>query len=131
MGAISIGIENVRGKIERVIAIDETGKTIVRWGLIVVLAWIGGMKFTAYEAIGIQPLVAHSHSACRGVPRVTRSARDVRPVARPYQWRVERICRPGDRRLERRRAGGALDGLAHPVSELGLIAGESLLWIRP
>ena len=36
------------------------GKAIVRWGLIVVLAWIGGMKFTAYEAMGIQPLVAHS-----------------------------------------------------------------------
>ena len=60
MGAISIGIENVRTKIERVVAIDEAGKTIVRWGLVVVLVWIGGMKFTAYEAIGIQPLVAHS-----------------------------------------------------------------------
>ena len=60
MGAISIGIENVRTKIERVVAIDEAGKTIVRWGLVVVLVWIGGMKFTAYEAMGIQPLVAHS-----------------------------------------------------------------------
>ena len=60
MGAISIGIENVRTKIERVVAIDETGKTIVRWGLVVVLVWIGGMKLTAYEAMGIQPLVAHS-----------------------------------------------------------------------
>ena len=60
MGAMSIGIENVRTKIERVVAIDETGKTIVRWGLVVVLVWIGGMKFTAYEAMGIQPLVAHS-----------------------------------------------------------------------
>jgi uncharacterized membrane protein YkgB len=29
----------------------------VRWGLVVVLAWIGGMKFTAYEAMGIQPLL--------------------------------------------------------------------------
>jgi uncharacterized membrane protein YkgB len=27
---------------------------------VVVLAWISGMKFTAYEAMGIQPLVAHS-----------------------------------------------------------------------
>jgi uncharacterized membrane protein YkgB len=25
-----------------------------------VLGWIGAMKFTAYEAMGIQPLVAHS-----------------------------------------------------------------------
>jgi reactive chlorine resistance protein C len=29
-------------------------------GVALVLAWIGGMKFTAYEAMGIQPLVAHS-----------------------------------------------------------------------
>jgi uncharacterized membrane protein YkgB len=28
--------------------------------LVVVIAWIGALKFTAYEAQGIQPLVAHS-----------------------------------------------------------------------
>jgi uncharacterized membrane protein YkgB len=50
----------VRTTVERVGAIEDAGKQIVRWGLIVVLAWIGGMKFTAYEAMGIQPLVAHS-----------------------------------------------------------------------
>jgi reactive chlorine resistance protein C len=60
MGSISIGIVRVRTTIERVAAIEDAGKQIVRWGLIVVLAWIGGMKFTAYEAMGIQPLVAHS-----------------------------------------------------------------------
>ena len=59
MGSISIGIVRVRTTVERVVAIEEAGKQIVRWGLIVVLAWIGGMKFTAYEAMGIQPLVAH------------------------------------------------------------------------
>ena len=42
------------------IAIEDVGKTIVRWGVVLVLSWIGGMKFTAYEATGIQPLVAHS-----------------------------------------------------------------------
>jgi len=36
------------------------GREIVRWGLDIVLAWIGAMKFTAHEAMGIQPLVAHS-----------------------------------------------------------------------
>jgi reactive chlorine resistance protein C len=29
-------------------------------GLVLVIAWIGLMKFTEYEAKGIQPLVAHS-----------------------------------------------------------------------
>jgi len=51
---------HTRTKLERVVAIEHVGKAIVRWGLVLVLAWIGGMKFTAYEAMGIQPLVAHS-----------------------------------------------------------------------
>lgn len=45
---------------EQVVAIDDIGKAIVRWGLVLVLVWIGAMKFTGYEAMGIQPLVAHS-----------------------------------------------------------------------
>ncbi len=36
------------------------GTHISRYGLVVVLLWIGGMKFTAYEAEGIRPLVANS-----------------------------------------------------------------------
>jgi uncharacterized membrane protein YkgB len=60
MSSISIGVVHVRIPVERVVAIEDIGKAIVRWGLVVVLAWIGGMKFTAYEAMGIQPLVAHS-----------------------------------------------------------------------
>src|SRR5512147_1885753 len=36
------------------------GMHIARYGLVIVLLWIGGMKFTAYEAEGIRPLVAHS-----------------------------------------------------------------------
>jgi reactive chlorine resistance protein C len=33
---------------------------LLRYGLVLVIAWIGLMKFTAYEAAGIQPLVANS-----------------------------------------------------------------------
>jgi uncharacterized membrane protein YkgB len=36
------------------------GIYITRYGLVIVLLWIGGMKFTAYEAEGIEPLVANS-----------------------------------------------------------------------
>jgi uncharacterized membrane protein YkgB len=60
MSSVSIGIVHARSAIERVVSIEDLGKAIVRLGLIVVLVWIGGMKFTAYEAMGIQPLVAHS-----------------------------------------------------------------------
>lgn len=36
------------------------GEGLLRYGLVVVLGWIGAMKFTGYEAMGIQPLVASS-----------------------------------------------------------------------
>jgi uncharacterized membrane protein YkgB len=60
MSSLSTGIVNARNAVEQVVAIEDVGKQIVRWGLVVVLAWIGAMKFTAYEAMGIQPLVANS-----------------------------------------------------------------------
>jgi uncharacterized membrane protein YkgB len=60
MSAISIGIVQARSALERVVALEDLGKAIVRWGVVIILAWIGGMKFTGYEAMGIQPLVAHS-----------------------------------------------------------------------
>ena len=59
MSSTSIGIESVRTVVEPM-TIEDLGREIVRWGLVVVLVWIGAMKFTAYEAMGIQPLVAHS-----------------------------------------------------------------------
>lgn len=60
---------------------NVTGRFLLRYGLVLVLAWIGAMKFTSYEAEGIQPLVAssplldwvygiasvHGFSACLGL----------------------------------------------------------------
>ena len=40
--------------------LQTIGKHVARYGLVLVLLWIGGMKFTAYEAEGIRPLVANS-----------------------------------------------------------------------
>ena len=39
---------------------QKTGEFLIRYGLVLVLGWIGAMKFTAYEAAGIQPLVESS-----------------------------------------------------------------------
>ncbi len=36
------------------------GMHVARYGLVIVLLWIGAMKFTAYEAEGIRPMVANS-----------------------------------------------------------------------
>jgi len=36
------------------------GEIVIRYGLVVVLVWVGALKFTAYEAEGIKPLVENS-----------------------------------------------------------------------
>jgi reactive chlorine resistance protein C len=41
-------------------AVQMAAAYLLRYGLVLVIAWIGFMKFTAYEAAGIQPLVANS-----------------------------------------------------------------------
>jgi uncharacterized membrane protein YkgB len=33
---------------------------LLRWTLVVIFLWFGGMKFTAYEAAGIAPFIANS-----------------------------------------------------------------------
>jgi len=41
-------------------SVQSLGVFITRYGLVAIFAWIGAMKFTAYEAAAIQPLVANS-----------------------------------------------------------------------
>jgi reactive chlorine resistance protein C len=41
-------------------ALTKIGTGIARYGLVVILLFIGGLKFTHGEALGIQPLVSHS-----------------------------------------------------------------------
>ena len=36
------------------------GQSLMRYGLVLVIGWIGAMKFTPYEAQAIQPMVANS-----------------------------------------------------------------------
>src|SRR6201993_3903931 len=40
--------------------VEAVGRELARYGLVVVVAWIGFMKFTTYEAEGIRPFVANS-----------------------------------------------------------------------
>lgn len=39
---------------------EALGSSVMRYGLVLVLLWIGGMKFTEYEANGIQAFIANS-----------------------------------------------------------------------
>src|SRR6266481_935333 len=50
----------VRRIYEQAAKLDRLGMGLLRLGLIVVLCWIGGLKFADYEADGIVPLVANS-----------------------------------------------------------------------
>ena len=40
--------------------VATVGRHLVRYTLVVVIAWIGALKYTSYEATAIQPLIAHS-----------------------------------------------------------------------
>ena len=39
---------------------EALGGHALRYGLVLILLWIGGMKFTAYEAEGIRPFIENS-----------------------------------------------------------------------
>jgi reactive chlorine resistance protein C len=40
--------------------LDMVGELLARYGLVIVIAWYGGLKFMNYEAEGIRPLVSAS-----------------------------------------------------------------------
>src|ERR1700758_2125740 len=81
---------------------EAVGRALARYGLVVVVAWIGLMKFTTYEAEGIRPFVAHSplmswvyglisvpgFSAMLGVVEVTIA---LLIAARPFSPRVSAL----------------------------------------
>ena len=81
---------------------EAVGRELARYGLVVVVGWIGLMKFTAYEAEGIRPFVANSplmswvyglislpgFSAMLGVVEVTIA---LLIAARPFSPRVSAL----------------------------------------
>lgn len=40
--------------------LENAGSAIIRYGLVIILLWVGLLKFTSYEAEGIKPLVMNS-----------------------------------------------------------------------
>src|SRR5215471_12258833 len=82
--------------------VEAVGRELARYGLVVVVGWIGLMKFTAYEAEGIRLYVANSplmswvygpmsvrgYSAVLGVVEVTIA---VLIAARPFSPQVSAL----------------------------------------
>ena len=58
MTAVKTGAEIELFRPEDVVA--RVGGALARYGLVVVIGWIGLLKFTSYEAAAIQPLVVNS-----------------------------------------------------------------------
>lgn len=50
----------VNTEMNNAIKLENFGAAIIRYGLVIVLLWVGFLKFTAYEAEGIKPLVMNS-----------------------------------------------------------------------
>ncbi len=42
------------------VKLEKIGAAVIRYGLVAVILWVGLLKFTAYEAEGIQGFVVHS-----------------------------------------------------------------------
>ena len=57
---LALGAEDISRAAKTSDRLETAGHLVIRYGLVLVLAWIGAMKFTAYEANGIQPLVLSS-----------------------------------------------------------------------
>ena len=68
---IALSYRSVRAQLK----LETLGAWITRYGLVAVLLLIGLLKFTAAEAAGIQPLVAHSPLMSWMYGRTSRSTR--------------------------------------------------------
>jgi reactive chlorine resistance protein C len=51
---------NVSARHAGITDVTRLSSVLGRYGLVIVIAWFGAMKFTSYEAQGIEPLIAHS-----------------------------------------------------------------------
>jgi uncharacterized membrane protein YkgB len=52
--------DTAHGRLAMSSRLEAAGRELTRYGLVVVVTWIGLMKFTTYEAEGIRPFVANS-----------------------------------------------------------------------
>ncbi|MFD1605440.1 DUF417 family protein [Flavobacterium artemisiae] len=46
--------------LHQIASLDQLGKKVIRYGIVIVFVWIGTLKFFTYEADGIVPFVANS-----------------------------------------------------------------------
>jgi len=59
-GRMTTTTERIEDRESTARRLESIGANVIRYGLAIILLWVGALKFTAYEAEGIQPLVANS-----------------------------------------------------------------------
>ncbi|MCB0111547.1 MAG: DUF417 family protein [Caldilineaceae bacterium] len=57
---VSLNLPEKRNGVLNSATLAVMGQSLMRYGLVLVIGWIGAMKFTPYEAQAIQPMVANS-----------------------------------------------------------------------
>jgi uncharacterized membrane protein YkgB len=79
--------------IKTIASFDQIGKKAVRFGIVIVFLWIGGLKFFTYEADGVVPFVAHSPfmSFCYNHPEEYKSHMNKEGELIPanHQWNID------------------------------------------
>ena len=104
--------------------VEAVGSGLARYGLAIAVAWIGLMKFTAYEAEGISPFVAHSPLAGGLLTGRYLGVESPAPGSRLF-------LRPGPyQHLRRRRVTAQISALREVASDLGMtMTALSLAWV--
>jgi len=101
--------------------LDRFGMGMLRLGLVVVLVWIGGLKFASYEADGIVPLVANS-------PIMSFLYHRPAPEYRQHMNREGQLVPANQRWNESNRTYPVSDGLGVVILSIGILIALYPIW---
>ena len=119
-GAVS-GLSPIRRLYIKAAGIDRFGMAMLRLGLVVVLIWIGSLKFVSYEADGIVPLVANS-------PWMSFFYRHPAPEYRQHMNREGELVPANQRWNESNGTHGFSDALGIVIVLIGILIALYPIW---
>lgn len=113
--------------------LEQTGKNAIRFGIVVVFLWIGGLKFFTYEADGIVPFVANSPfmSFFYNDPAEykTHMNKEGELIEKNHQWHIENNTYGFSKGLGVFLIAVAILVALHPVAPLLSMMGSLLIFI--
>lgn len=113
--------------------LEKWGKNAVRFGIVVVFLWIGGLKFFTYEADGIVPFVANSPFMSffynHPTDYKTHQNKEGELVIPNHEWHLQNNTYGFSNGLGIFLVGVAILVALHPVAPLASMAGSILIFI--